>query len=356
MSSKFITNFLANTDAILVTGANGFVGSDLTRRINLAGAEVIAASRSIKDLTDVTVQRFSVPVIDGNTHWKAVLKGVKTVVHTAARVHVLQEVSNDPWAEFRTVNVEGALRLARVAAKVGVKRFVFLSSIGVHGLATAANERFTESSEPKPHNAYALSKWEAEQGLMQIAAETGLEVVIIRPPLVYGCNAPGNFGSLMRAVQRGWPLPLGAVHNQRSLVALDNLVDFIITCITHPAAANQTFLVSDGQDLSTTELVRGMAQAAGVPSRLLPVPGWALQAGASLLGKGEAVQRLCGNLQVDISKARTLLGWVPPVSVEEGLRRAMGGVCGVAGDGLPRFARNDGLGARNDGTDGRLDL
>jgi nucleoside-diphosphate-sugar epimerase len=228
-------------------------------------------------------------------------------------------------AEFRKVNVEGALRLARVSAEVGVKRFVFLSSIGVHGLATAANERLTEVSQPNPHNAYALSKWEAEQGLMKIAAETGLEVVIIRPPLVYGPNAPGNFAALMRAVHRGWPLPLGAVHNQRSIVALDNLVDFIITCITHPKAANQTFLVSDGQDLSTSELVRGMAQAAGVPARLLPVPMWALQAGASLLGKGDAVQRLCGNLQVDISKARSLLGWVPPVSVAEGLRRAMGG-------------------------------
>ena len=150
-----------------------------------------------------------------------------------------------------------------------------------------------------------------------------MKVAIIRPPLAYGPGVKANFASLMRAVQRGWFLPLGAVHNQRSLVALDNLVDFIVTCISHPQAANQTFLVSDGQDLSTTELVRGMAQAAGVPARLLPVPVWALQAGATLLGKGDAMQRLCGNLQVDISKARSLLGWVPPVSVEEGLRRAM---------------------------------
>lgn len=184
---------------------------------------------------------------------------------------------------------------------------------------------FSEVHKPKPHNAYALSKWEAEQGLIQISAETGLEAVIIRPPLVYGPGAPGNFGSLMRVVQRGWPLPLGAVRNQRSLIALDNLVDFIITCIRLPQAANQTFLVSDGQDLSTTELVRGMARAAGVPARLLPVPVWALQAGAKLLGKGDAVQSLCGDLQVDISKARELLEWLPPVSVDEGLRRAMGG-------------------------------
>jgi nucleoside-diphosphate-sugar epimerase len=150
-----------------------------------------------------------------------------------------------------------------------------------------------------------------------------MEVVIIRPPLVYGPGVKANFGALMRVVQRGWPLPLGAVHNQRSLVALDNLVDFIVTCISSPQAANQTFLVSDGQDLSTTELVRGMAQAAGVTTRFMPVPVWALQAGATLLGKGDLVQRLCGNLQVDISKARSFLGWVPPLSVEEGLERAM---------------------------------
>ena len=229
----------------------------------------------------------------------------------------------DPLTVFRTVNTVGTLNLARQAVAAGVKRFLFLSSIGVNGMQTESYQAFSEADQANPHNAYALSKWEAEQGLMRIAAETGLEVVIIRPPLVYGCRAPGNFGSLTRAVQRGLLLPLASVHNQRSLVGLDNLVDFIITCVTHPQAANETFLVSDGQDLSTTELVRGMALAAGVPSRLLPVPVWALQAAATLLGKGDAVQRLCDNLQVDISKARNLLGWVPPVSVTEGLRRAM---------------------------------
>jgi nucleoside-diphosphate-sugar epimerase len=251
------------------------------------------------------------------------LAGVAVVVHAAARAHVMDETAVDSLAEFRRVNVAGTLRLAEQAAAMGVRRYVFVSSIGVNGVQSAPGKAFSEADQPNPHNAYALSKWEAEQGLIQIAVETGLEVVIIRPPLVYGPGAPGNFGSLMRAVRRGWPLPLGAIHNQRSLVALDNLVDFIVTCITHPQAANQTFLVSDGQDLSTTELVRGMVQAAGVPSRLLPVPVWALQAGASLLGKGDVVQRLCGNLQVDISKARSLLGWAPPVSVQEGLRRAM---------------------------------
>jgi nucleoside-diphosphate-sugar epimerase len=182
---------------------------------------------------------------------------------------------------------------------------------------------FEENDAPFPIDAYGISKMRAEIELSNIAKENEMDVVIIRPPLVYGPAVKANFASLTRAVQRGWPLPLGAVHNQRSLVALDNLVDFVLTCITHSQAANQTFFVSDGHDLSTTELVRGIAQASGVPARLLPLPLWALHAGASLLGKGDAVRRLCGNLQVDISKARSLLGWVPPVSVEEGLRRAM---------------------------------
>jgi nucleoside-diphosphate-sugar epimerase len=236
----------------------------------------------------------------------------------------LASTEADPLMAFRAVNVEGTLNLARQAAAVGVQRFVFISSVKVNGESTEPGQAFTEADTPNPQDAYGLSKHEAEQGLRHIAAETGMEVVIIRPPLVYGPGVKANFAALMRAVQRGWPLPLGAVHNQRSLVALDNLVDFIVTCITHPQAANQTFLVSDGQDLSTTELVRGMARAAGVPARLLPVPVWALQAGATLLGKGDAVQRLCGNLQVDISKARSLLGWVPPISSDVGLRRATG--------------------------------
>jgi nucleoside-diphosphate-sugar epimerase len=309
--------------AIVVTGANGFVGSDLVRYLLLAGFEVRACARKKIDLFNNASLQFYFYKIGGDAKFQSVLQGAQAVVHAAARVHAHKDAALDPLAEFRKVNVEGTLRLARGAAAAGVKRFIFLSSIGVNGITTEVDEPFTEMQHSSPHNAYALSKYEAEQGLKKIAAETGLEVVIIRPPLVHGCNAPGNFGALMRAVQRGWPLPLGAVHNQRSLVALDNLVDFIVTCIIHPQAANQTFLVSDGQDLSTTELVRGMAQAAGVPARLLPVPVWALHAGASLLGKGDAVQRLCGNLQVDISKARSLLGWVPPLSVEEGLRRAM---------------------------------
>ena len=249
---------------------------------------------------------------------------VDIVIHLAARVHVMKDTATNPYSAFRTVNVDGTLTLARQASDAGVRRFVFISSVKVNGESTQPGRAFTETDAPNPQDAYGHSKHEAEQGLRQIASDTGMEVVIIRPPLVYGPGVKANFAALMRAVQRGYPLPLGAVHNLRSLVALDNLVDFIVTCITHPKAANQTFLVSDGQDLSTTKLVRGMAQAAVLPARLLPVPVWALQAGASLLGKGDTVQRLCGNLQIDMSKARYLLGWAPPVSVEEGLRRAMG--------------------------------
>jgi nucleoside-diphosphate-sugar epimerase len=289
---------------LLITGGTGFVGQALVKR--LGKLSVRLATR------------------EDSAGWAKVLVGINAVVHLAARVHVMQDTEADPLKAFRAVNVDGTLNLARQASAAGVKRFVFISSVKVNGERTPSGRAFTETDAPNPQDAYGQSKHEAELGLCQLSAETGMEVVIIRPPLVYGPGVKANFAALMRAVQRGWPLPLGAVHNQRSLVALDNLVDFIVTCITHPQAANQTFLVSDGQDLSTTELVRGMAQAAGVPARLLPVPVWALQAGASLLGKGDAVQRLCGNLRVDISKARSLLGWAPPVSVEEGLRRAMG--------------------------------
>ncbi len=311
------------TNSVLVTGATGFVGSGVVSRLAAEDIETLAVVRRDIDPMQGGVRDMLVADLTANTDWRQVLAGVKSVVHLAARVHVMHDTAADPVTAFRAINVDGPLNLARQAAATGVKRFVFISSVKVNGESTPLGRAFTEIDAPNPQDAYGQSKHEAEQGLRQISADTGMEVVIIRPPLVYGPSVKANFAALMRAVQHGWPLPLGAVHNQRSLVALDNLVDFIVTCITHPQAANQTFLVSDGQDLSTTELVRGMARAAGVPARLLPVPVWALQAGASLLGKGDAVQRLSGNLQVDMSKARSVLGWVPPVSVEEGLRRAM---------------------------------
>jgi nucleoside-diphosphate-sugar epimerase len=310
------------TKRLLITGATGFVGIAVCEQAMHHGFSVKGAVR-IHGGVSGCIEPFVVGEINVATDWGSALRDVNVIVHLAARVHVMHDTATDPLTAFRTINVDGTLNLARQAVAAGVKRFVFISSVKVNGESTLPGRAFAEADAPNPQDAYGQSKHEAEQGLRQLAADTGMEVVVIRPPLVYGPGVKANFAALMRAVQRGWPLPLGAVHNQRSLVALSNLVDFIVTCITHPQAANQTFLVSDGQDLSTTELVRGMAQAAGVPARLLPVPVWALQAGASLLGKGDAVQRLCGNLQVDISKARSLLGWVPPVSVEEGLRRAM---------------------------------
>jgi nucleoside-diphosphate-sugar epimerase len=289
--------------SLLITGSTGFVGQALVKCLGKLPMRLATRADS--------------------SGWDEVLVGITTIVHLAARVHVMNDTEADPLTAFRTVNVEGTLNLARQAAYAGVKRFVFISSVKVNGESTQTLHSFTEADAPNPQDAYGQSKYEAEQGLHWIAAETGMEVVVIRPPLVYGPGVKANFAALMRAVQRGWPLPLGAVHNHRSLVALDNLVDFIATCITHPKAANQTLFVSDGKDLSTSELILGMAQAFGVTARLIPVPVWALQAGANLIGKGDAMQRLCGNLQVDISKARSLLGWAPPVSVDEGLRRAV---------------------------------
>ena len=288
---------------MLITGGTGFIGKALVRR--LGDDSVRLATR-------------------GNpTGWETALFGVSTVIHLAAYVRVMDDAVADPLAAFRNVNVIGTMNLARQAASAGVKRFVFISSVKVNGELTQPGCAFTEADAPSPQDAYGQSKHEAEQGLRQLSAATGMEVVIIRPPLVYGPGVKANFAALIRAVKRGWPLPLGAVHNQRSFVAIDNLVDFIVTCIAHPLAANQTFFASDGHDLSTTDLVRRMAFAADVPSRLIPVPMWALRAGGALIGKGDSVQRLCGNLQIDISKAQSLLGWAPSVSVEEGLRRAM---------------------------------
>ena len=310
---------------ILVTGCSGFVARALIPVLVSRAHEPSAVVRRAQDMSHAERNSFVVGNIDGATDWSLVLEGVDMVIHLAARAHVMHDTETDPLTAFRVVNLQGTLNLARQAAASGVKRFVFISSVKVNGESTEPGHAFSEADAPNPQDAYGQSKHEAEQGLREIAELTGMEVVIIRPPLVYGPGVKANFASLMRAVQRGWPLPLGAVHNQRSLVALDNLVDFIVTCITHPKAANKTFLVSDGEDLSTPDLIRRMARAMNRPARLLPVPVWALRAGALLLGKGDAVQRLCGNLQVDISKSRTLLGWNPPVSVDEGLRRAVGG-------------------------------
>jgi len=307
-----------NSSKILITGATGFIGRQLCDRLMSEGRQVRCAVRGTSQIEGASV----VGDIGSETSWRKALAGIDTVVHLAARVNISQEKSVKPLAEFRKVNTEGTLALARQASQASVKRFVFISSIGVNG---SHNIRpFNEQDTPCPAEPYAVSKLEAEQGLHELAAETNMEVVIIRPPLAYGFNATGSFGSLVHWVKKGIPLPLGAIHNRRDLVGLDNLVDFIVTCIDHPAAANHTFLVADGEDFSTTDLLRRVGRALDKPVRLIPVPMGLLKMGATLLGKQAMVQKLCGSLQVDISKAREVLGWTPPLSVDEGLRRAAG--------------------------------
>lgn len=266
------------------------------------------------------IQTAAIGSIDADTDWSAALINVDVVVHLAARVHVMSDHVADPLAEFRKVNVEGTLNLAMQAAKVGVKRFVFISSIGVNGNVTLFYQPFTAEDTPDPHDAYTISKYEAELGLRKLAEITGLEVVIIRPPLVYGYGAPGNFNSIIHALKNHYPLPLGAINNKRSFVYVGNLVSLITRCLDHPKAVNQVFLVSDGHDLSTTALLRACALALGVKSRLLSVPQRLIEFSAALLGKRSIAQRLCGNLQMDIAKARTLLSWTPPISVVDGLK------------------------------------
>jgi len=305
---------------ILLTGATGFVGQAVLGQLLVHESHKVAAAlRSANGFDRCEVH--TVGDFTGDTSWSAALTGQQVVIHAAARTHIVTDEVADPLAEYRRVNLDGTLNLARQAAAAGVKRFIFISSIKVNGEQTTLRQPFTAEDSPSPEDAYGISKWEAEQGLQQLASETGLEVVIIRPPLVYGPGVKGNFASMIKLVEKGLPLPLGAIHNQRSLVAVDNLVDLIITCIDHPAAANQVFLAGDGQDLSTTELLRGVARAMGKPLRLIPVPASLLMLGATLIGKKAMAQRLLGSLQVDISKARHLLGWEPPITVEEGLCR-----------------------------------
>ena len=303
---------------VLVTGARGFIGKSLCKELILQNMLVLAAIRDDEQIAGVECRL--VGNIDDTTDWSKALNGIDVITHLAARVHVMSDSALDPIAEFRKVNVDATLYIAQQAAKAGVKRFIFISSIKVNGEHTEIGMPFTEVDGANPQDAYGVSKFEAEQGLMQIAQQTGMELVIIRPPLVYGAGVKANFANMMRTVKRGVPLPFGAIHNRRSFVYVGNLVDLIIKCIDHPAAVNQVFLVSDGQDLSTTELLQGCAEALGINSRLIPIPQKLVQACAILLGKRALAQRLCGSLQVDITKTRELLGWTPPFSVADGLR------------------------------------
>ena len=300
---------------VLVTGVSGFVGkacyieAQRCGRFNVTGSVRTSSSLDEKSF-------FYSGSISSSTDWKVALTDISVVAHIAGMAH---GSGADNGQELHEVNCEATLNLAMQAAINGVKRFVFLSSIGVNG--TFSNQPFTEEDNPDPTGAYARSKWDAEQGLWRIHEKTGMEIVIIRPPLVYGYNAPGKFGSLVRLVEKCVPLPLGAVKNKRSFVSLDNLVDLIISCFEHPAAANQVYLAGDGEDISTTDLLRGVAKSIGKPSFLVPVPAYMLRFAATALGKKGLADGFLGNLQVDISKARRMLGWEPPFSVEEGHRR-----------------------------------
>lgn len=321
---------------LLITGINGFVGNELAKAAQKRGITVKGTVRSVCEnslLVEDGVQIFSIGEIHEQTTWERALNGVDVVVHLAARVHIMNDLSDDSLTLFRRVNTAGTEQLARQSAEAGVKRFVYLSSIKVNGESTRlcidgleCNEQkrgkyFSESDLANPSDPYAISKWEAEKSLFQISANTGMEVVIVRPPLVYGPGVKANFYKIMHCLAKGIPLPLGAIYNKRSLVALDNLVDLIVTCIEHPAAANQIFLAGDGDDLSTTELLKVLCTMLGKPARLLPVSQRLLEFGLKMVGKSDVCQRLCGSLQVDISKARELLGWNPPLSVAEGLKK-----------------------------------
>lgn len=302
-------------DTVLVTGANGFIGQALCDILAASGRRVRkAVRRAIPGLSDAV----AVGDIGPDTDWRTALEGVNSVVHLAARTHVLRETATDPLAEYRKTNVSGTERLARSAAACGVRRFVFLSSVKVNGERTTARP-YGEGDTPLPEDAYGISKWEAEQALFRIAAGTGLEGVVLRPPLVYGPGVKGNFLRLMNLVACGVPLPLGAVANRRSLISTGNLAGAIIQALDAPQAAGRTYLVSDGEDVSTPDLVRGLARALGVKPRLLSFPLAALGLAATLAGKRAELARLTGSLQVDSSRIRSELGWRPSFALAQGL-------------------------------------
>ena len=310
---------------VAVSGANGFVGRAVLSRLIQENRSVTAFVRE-GGMQQLGAGDVAVASLDDRTSWSGALRQCSVFIHCAGRAHITKGPGRDALHEFREVNTDLTLALARSAAAAGVRRFVFVSSIGVNGL-TSGQEPFTPEGAVNPQTPYAISKYEAEQGLQAISQETGLEVVVVRPPLVYGAGAPGNFGALVAMLWQGWPLPLGAVTmNRRSYVALPNLVDLLLTVCDHQAAANEVFLVSDDEDLSTADLLRRLAAAMGRPARLWPVPPALLKLGAIMFGRQNLAQRLLADLRVDITKTRRLLGWSPLVSVEDGLSLAVKGM------------------------------
>ncbi|MBI4654808.1 MAG: SDR family oxidoreductase [Nitrospirae bacterium] len=305
---------------ILITGANGFIGRAVCARLLLEGWQVRGVIRSTKqvDSLSVGIEIIKIESIVTDTDWSDTLAGVDSVVHLAALVHVMNENTSDPFAEFRKVNVAGTKRLARMAVTNGVKRFVYISSVKVNG--DGCEKTFTEHDIPAPKGPYGVSKWEAEQVLHKIAENTGMEIVIFRLPLVYGPGVKANFLRLLDIVNKDIPLPLSLVNNKRSMIYIGNLVDAIIRCIEHPAAANQTFLVSDGEDVSTPDLIRMIAGAMGKKARLFPCPASLLKMIGKVTGKSDEIERLTGSLQIDSDKIRRELNWTPPYTMEQGLR------------------------------------
>jgi Nucleoside-diphosphate-sugar epimerases len=305
---------------VLVTGAGGFVGRKVAAAVSSLGHELLLGLREVAKFSLDGAAYRKLDLVSSVESDYEFLSCVDVVIHTAARVHIMDDRTLDPLAAFRAVNYLGTMKLAEHCVTRGVKRFIFISSIKVNGDATPLGNPFSELDFPEPADAYGLSKFEAETALLELAEKTNMEVVIIRPPLVYGPGVKANFKYLMNWLYKGLPLPLGAIHNKRSLVYIDNLVSLITTCIAHPAAANNIFLAGDGEDLSTPDLLRRMGAALGRPAKLIPVPSWLLNLVSSAIGKSDVAQRLCGSLQVDISKSKRVLGWIPPVSVNKALK------------------------------------
>ncbi|MEN8132666.1 MAG: SDR family oxidoreductase [Pseudomonadota bacterium] len=306
---------------ILITGATGFIGRAILADLGTDSSHrVIALTRDTSDDLPYDIKQVRVRSIDGTTQYHGLLNDIDVIIHTAARVHQLDDTADTAYADYNEANVEGTLNLARQAAESGVKRFIFLSTIKVNGESTRPEQPFTAEDTPAPGDPYAITKYTAECGLLELSHETGIETVILRPPLVYGPGVKANFYKLMQLAHKGYPLPFGSVENKRSLVSIDNLVSLIRSCIDHPNAANKIFLVSDDMDISTSDLVRKIAASMSLYPRLIAIPKSILMLTAALIGKREAAKRLLGNLQVDITKTKTELDWEPVTRLDDAIR------------------------------------
>jgi nucleoside-diphosphate-sugar epimerase len=306
---------------ILVTGANGFIGRALIDKLHeCVENRIVAAARINNQASSERIEQVAIGNLAGHIDWSGFLNNVDVVIHTAARVHVMKETAENALDEFRTINVQATLDLAYQASKAGVKRFVYLSSIKVNGEYTLVGQPFTEMIENAPTDPYGLSKYEAEQGLLEIAKKSKMDVVIVRPPLVYGPGVKANFNSMMQWIKRSLPLPLGAINNRRSLIALDNLLDFLTLCLVHPKAANQVFVVSDNEDVSTSQLISKIAIALEKKPCLIKLSPGLMAFLARLIRKENAAKRLFESLQIDSSKSRTVLNWTPKTTMAQQLK------------------------------------